>query len=284
MDVDLARTFLAISETAHFGRAARALNITQSTVSARIKTLEDQLGKQLFIRSKLGTTLTPAGIKFKNSAELMIRVWEQACQQVSLASDFQSRINVGVELTLWQQLILNWLPWVRSSLPDVAVRTEILEPEGLVHNLIEGSIDVSLTYVPINRTGFKSEILLDEELVLVSSGDYDIRPGQPAYVYIDWNSTFRAQHDSAFSGSGLPALMMSPSRLGLNYIIENGGAGYFPLRLADPFIQAGQAHLVESAPKFQQRVHLVYDSSRKDEWFDTALQGLRFIAAREAKE
>lgn len=61
MDVDLARTFLTISETAHFGKAARALNVTQSTISARIKTLEDMLGQPLFVRSKLGTTLTQIG-------------------------------------------------------------------------------------------------------------------------------------------------------------------------------------------------------------------------------
>jgi hypothetical protein len=39
---------------------------------------------------------------------------------------------------------------------------------------------------------------------------------------------------------------------------------------------------VNSAPGFQQRVHLVYNSGRKDEWVDTALQGLRFIASQEA--
>ena len=100
MDVDLARTFLAISETAHFGKAARVLNVTQSTISARIKTLEDLLGQQLFVRSKLGTTLTPAGLKFKNSAETMIRVWEHARQQVSLANEYQSLISIGGELTL----------------------------------------------------------------------------------------------------------------------------------------------------------------------------------------
>jgi LysR family transcriptional regulator, flagellar master operon regulator len=284
MDVDLARTFLAIAETAHFGKAARVLNVTQSTISTRIKTLEDLLGQQLFIRSKLGTTLTPAGIKFKSSAETMIRVWEHARQQVSLASEFQSLITVGGELTLWQQIVLKWLPWVRSSLPDVAVRTEIMEPESLAHHLVEGSMEIGLTYLPINRPGIETEILMDEELVLISAGAGDIEPGQPSYVYVDWGTTFGLQHEASFAGRETPALTMSPSQLGLAYIIEQGGAGYFPRRMVRPYIESGQALVANHAPAFQQLVYLVYDSERKDERFNTALQGFRFVAAREAEQ
>jgi len=284
MDVDLARTFLTIAETAHFGKAARVLNVTQSTISTRIKTLEDLLGQQLFIRSKLGTTLTPAGIKFKSSAETMIRVWEHARQQVSLASEFQSLITVGGELTLWQQIVLKWLPWVRSSLPDVAVRTEVLEVESLTHHLVEGSMDIGLTYLPINRPGIETEILMDEELVLICAGPVDIEPGQPNYVYVDWGTTFGLQHEASFTGRETPALTMSPTQLGLAYIIEQGGAGYFPRRMVRPYIESGQARVADHTPTFQQLVYLVYDSERKDERFNTALQGFRFVAAREAEQ
>ena len=51
MDVNLARTFLMVAETGSFIDAGRKLNITQSTVSARIKGLEDLLGRELFERS-----------------------------------------------------------------------------------------------------------------------------------------------------------------------------------------------------------------------------------------
>ena len=281
MDVDLARTFLTISETAHFGKAAKALNVTQSTISARIKSLEDMLGQPLFVRSKLGTTLTPAGMKFKSSAEMMIRVWEHARQQVSLATEFQALISVGAELTLWQQLVFAWLPWVRSSLPDVAIRTEMLQADGLAHRLVEGSLDIGLTYLAANRPGVETEILVDEELVLISASVEDIEPGNPSYVYVDWGTAFRLHHDTHFPVNDTPALMMSPSQIGLAYVIEQGTAGYFPVRMVKPYLDLNQAHIVTRAPRFQQRVYLVYDSDRKDERFKTALQGFRFIAARE---
>ena len=61
MDVELARTFLAIVGTRSFVRAADQLNVSQTTVSARIRTLEDELGRQLFVRNRNGAHLTPAG-------------------------------------------------------------------------------------------------------------------------------------------------------------------------------------------------------------------------------
>ena len=65
MDINLARTFIMVAETGSFIEAARRLNITQSTVSARIKRLEEELGRELFARSKGGANLTSAGEQFR---------------------------------------------------------------------------------------------------------------------------------------------------------------------------------------------------------------------------
>ena len=75
MDVSLARTFLIVAETGSFIEAGRKMNITQSTVSARIKGLEDLLGRPLFTRSKSGAELTGAGELFQKHALAMVRVW-----------------------------------------------------------------------------------------------------------------------------------------------------------------------------------------------------------------
>jgi len=283
MDVDLARTFLTIAETANFGRAAKALNVTQSTVSARIKTLEELLGQPLFLRSKTGTTLTPAGAKFKSSAETMIRVWEQARQQVGIPSEYQSLIKIGGEMTLWDQLLMKWIPWMRSSLPDVAIRAEVMQAAPLMQRLAEGSVDIGVLYLPSQRSGLEVEILLDEELVMVSTSPSVAKPGHRSYVFVDWGTAFRLDHDNAFPNADTPALTVTPSHFGLNYILENGGAGYFPRRLTERAVAEGRLHQVPDTPRFHHRIHMTYDSDRKDERFYTALQGLRFVAAREGE-
>ena len=67
MDVDLARTLVAIVETGSFKEAANKLYLTQSAVSARIKILEDAVGKRLLERSKSGAT--PAIFRRKSEDE-----------------------------------------------------------------------------------------------------------------------------------------------------------------------------------------------------------------------
>ena len=61
MDTELARTFLTVVTAGNFITAAERLHVSQSTVSTRIHTLEEQLGCTLFVRNKAGATLTPAG-------------------------------------------------------------------------------------------------------------------------------------------------------------------------------------------------------------------------------
>ncbi len=73
MDINLARTFLEIVETGSFLRAAERLHVTQTAVSARVRTLEELLGRKLFVRNKSGATLTPAGVRFRRSASTLFR-------------------------------------------------------------------------------------------------------------------------------------------------------------------------------------------------------------------
>lgn len=74
MDIELARTFLAVVETGSFVGAADRVHVTQSTVSMRIRSLEEQLGKPLFERGKTGASLTPAGVQFQRHALALVRV------------------------------------------------------------------------------------------------------------------------------------------------------------------------------------------------------------------
>lgn len=64
MDISIARTFLEVVKTGSFVNAAANLNISQTAVSARIRVLEEQLDRPMFVRNKAGARLTPAGEQF----------------------------------------------------------------------------------------------------------------------------------------------------------------------------------------------------------------------------
>lgn len=78
MDTELLKTFLEVSRTRHFGRAAESLYLTQSAVSFRIRQLENQLGANLFTRHRNNIRLTPAGERLLPYAETLMSTWQLA--------------------------------------------------------------------------------------------------------------------------------------------------------------------------------------------------------------
>lgn len=148
MDVSLARTFLMVAETGSFIDAARKMNVTQSTVSARIKGLEDMLGRPLFERSKAGAELTGAGELFQKHALAMVRVWQQAQLQVSLADTHRDHLSMGAPISLWSSFLLKWASGLRLAMPDVAISATAGASAILTQRLIEGTLDVAVLYRP----------------------------------------------------------------------------------------------------------------------------------------
>ena len=99
------------------------------------------------------------------------------------------------------------------------------------------------------------------------------------YVFVDWGDMFRAQHSEAFPDLETPAVSVGLGALGLQYILKNGGSGYFPLRVVEPLLEEGKLHLVRGAPTASRPAYVVYTANPKDEAVLTeALDILRDIA------
>jgi len=169
MDIVAARTFLEIVKTGSFIRAAANLNITQTAVSARVRVLEEQLDRQLFIRNKAGARLTPAGDQFLRYATTLVQVWERARHDVAMPVGRENVITVGGEHSVWDPLLRDWLVWMKSECSDVAIRTQIDVPERLIDQVQEGIVDLAVLYAPPARAGLVAELLQEEALVAVTT-------------------------------------------------------------------------------------------------------------------
>ena len=104
MDIAAARTFLEIVKAGSFVRAAANLNITQTAVSARVRVLEQQLDRILFVRNKAGAKLTPAGERFLRYATNLVQVWERAVHEVAMPVGRDNVVTIGGEHSLWDPL------------------------------------------------------------------------------------------------------------------------------------------------------------------------------------
>jgi DNA-binding transcriptional LysR family regulator len=285
MDIEQARTFLEIAETGTFVKAAERLNITQSTASMRIRALEESLGRPLFLRSKAGAQLTPAGQQFRRYATTIVRAWQQGRQDVALPPGFQAVLGVGGQYSLWDRLLIKWLPWIRRAMSDVAVRAEVGTADVLIRQLGEGLLDIAVMYAPQSRTGFVIETLFHDRLIMVST-EKDERPAvSNRYVFVDWGPAFLSGHTQAFPDFATPAVSVSIGILGLSYLLESGGTAYFPIRMVRPHLQEGRLFAVEGAPEFRRPAYAVYPQAATQEArFMVALGGLRDLAAAEAAE
>ena len=279
MDTELARTFLAVIATGSFVEASQRLHITQSTVSSRIQRLEEQLGAELFVRNKAGTTLTPAGRQFQRHAALLTRTVEQARQEIGIVSGFRATLTVGSRIGLWQDLLLRWLPIFAKLAPDIAVRARIGFEEDLMEDLIEGRAQIGVMYTPQSRPGLTVETLLEERLVMASTRAKPPNEPQGDYVYVDWGPEFFAQHSLAFPNFTGAALTVNMGWLGLQRILASGGSGYFPLRLLREHELAGRLHLVADAPEFRLPAYLCYPTKADSDALALALDTIRRVAA-----
>lgn len=278
MDTELARTFLEIVSTRSFIRAAERLNVGQTTVSARICLLEQQLGRPLFVRNKGGASLTPASEQFLRYAPGFVQLWQRARQQVAVPPGHRAVLTVGGEVSLWQPLVLDWVVWMRSFLRDIALRVHVDVPQDLIKHVASGIVDVALMYAPQHLPGLKIDLLLEEELVLVTT-DPESRPlDDTDYVHVDWRPDFALHHGVSFPGA-TPSLFVNLGPLALSYVLAAGGSDYFHKRAVQPHIESGALQLMPGALQFSYPIYVVYSANADDAVLEPALAGLRTISA-----
>ena len=286
MNIDQVRTFLEIASTGNFNRAAENLNVAQSTVSVRIKALEDRLDRPLFTRVRNGVELTAAGHQFHRYAVTLVRAWEQARQEVALPKGFTTMFGLAAQVSLWERLVVRWIPWMREQVPGASLHLQAEYSDPQMRALQDGLIDIGVMYNPRNAPGLIIERLLEEKLVLVATNRRRLSPKWlEDFVFVEWGDDFRAGYSAAFPEWGPPAITVGLGAIGLQYIIENGGSGYFPLRVVRPLLAAKRLFRVPKAPVFHRPAYMVYPSiPTHEEILNVALEGLRQIAQLESDE
>jgi DNA-binding transcriptional LysR family regulator len=274
MDIELARTFLAVVAAGSFLGAAEELHLTQTAISARIRVLEDQLGRRLFIRNKAGARLTDAGERFRRDAMSLLQIWERARQRVALPPGHANVVSIGGELSLWSPLLTDWLVWMRQQHSELALRAEVNTPAHLLDKVQNGSIDLAVLYSPPPRSDLTVELLTEEKLIMVSTSETSL-PSPAGYVHVDWGEAFATSIQAAFPNLINPGVSVSLGPLALSYLLAMGGSGYFRRSVVQRHLANGRMRLVDGAPEFSYSVHAVYSARGEADLVDQARAGLK---------
>ncbi len=273
MDIDLARTFLEIIRTGSFIATAERLHVTQTAVTARVRSLETQLGCRLFVRNRAGARLTPDGERFVAYATQLVQTWETARRDLPLPRGYDKLLSLGAEVSLCNPLMLAWVQRLRQAMPDHALRNEVASGDELQKQLDLGALDAALVHRPEYWPGLQVEQLLEEKLIQVVHATVP-----DPYVYIDWGPAFRQQHDLALPGHMRAALSFSLGPLALQYLVQCGGRGYFRTRVVQRYLDEGILKRVEQAPEFSYPVYLVHSRAAQSPALFKALELLREVA------
>lgn len=272
MDIDLARTFVEIARYGSLIAAAERLHVTQTAITARVQKLESHLNCKLFIRNRAGAKLTADGEAFVVYANQLVQTWEAARRDLPLPEGYRNVLHLGGEVSLCNPLMLSWVQRLREKIPTHALRAEIGDGKQLLQQLELGVLDAALVFQPTYWPGLQVEQLLEEKLIqirLVSNPD--------PYVYVDWGDDFRKQHDTALPDQAKAAISFNLGPLALQYILENGGSGYFRTRVVQSYLDSGVLERVPRAPEFTYPTYLVYSRDRDSAALQSAFEILRDI-------
>ena len=280
MDIELARTFIEIVSTGSFIKAADRLHVAQTTVSARVRLLEEQLGRPLFVRNKAGASLTPAGEQFLRFAPTFVQLWQRAQQQVAVPEGHRAVLTIGSEVSLWQPLLVEWVRMMRRSHPNIALRVHVDVPQDLITHVAAGLVDIAIMYAPQHRPGLEVDLVVEEELVLVTSDLAKYRESDPNYVHVEWGSEFSLHYAVSFPET-VPSLVTNLGPLALSYVLLEGGSGYFRLHAVQSHLATGKLHLVPGAPRFSFPVYAAHSKNVDANALDAALTALRAVASLE---
>lgn len=158
-----ARHFIAVAETGRISLAAEQCHIAQPSLSTSIKTLEENIGASLFLRTASGLTLTPEGERFlRHATHLVSSALDAAEDTRRPPENLTGSVTLGVTDTIIGYLIPALLQRARRRAPLLSVIVREMERAEAEDHLLAGQLDLALLLVSnlSSRRGLSHEILL----------------------------------------------------------------------------------------------------------------------------
>lgn len=179
MDLDDLNLFVRIARLDSISAAARDLNITPATASARLSAFEKRVGARLLHRTTRHATLTEDGRAFLPHAENVLEA--AAAARAALGREQASprgTLRIAAPSSFARMHIVPGLPEFTARYPDLKLDMRISDS---VVDLVEGAFDVAVRYTELSDSSFVARRLAPDRRVVVASPDYLARHGRPEH-------------------------------------------------------------------------------------------------------
>lgn len=230
MDTELLRTFLAVQQTGHFGRAAEELFLTQAAVSARIKLLESALGGPVFTRYRNNLQLTDTGKRLIPHAQSVLSAWDITLRELVCTSPDPAALSIGAPYSLWEAFVQQSLQSSLSVDSGLQVQADATSPDQLNRRLLDRTLDLAFQFEPPKHSDIRTLDLPPVKLLLVASEPRDLadEAALSGYIELDWGVLPAPLHRLGRpTGTRLQTGLVP---LALELLLRQGGCAYLPER------------------------------------------------------
>ena len=284
---------VALRRTGHFGRAADACFVTQSTLSAGLRELETLLGLMLVERTRRVVRFTPLGEKIADKAVRVLRETEELAEMArAQGRPLHGELRMGVIPTIAPFLLPTMLPRLREQWPELKLYLREETSNAACEALHRGQLDCVLLALPFACGEVDSTPLFDDPLFVAYPGGQAPRAAAIDAADIDENQLLLLEDghclkDHALSACNRPELrahaaMMGTSLHTLVQMVDNGlGVTFVPGMAIEAGILSGTG--VDAKPLCSEhpyrRIALIWRrSSPREGEFQMLAETLRRIA------
>ncbi|PDT50064.1 MULTISPECIES: LysR family transcriptional regulator [Sinorhizobium] len=283
MNLDLIDTFLDLLETGNFNRTAERLETTQSTISGRVKALEQAVGAKLFQRGRAGAVPTPSGIRFEQHARALKAGWTHARRDIGGLERYEGSLRVSGQFSLMRTLFLDWIGELHQTNKRLSLHLEADYSTQIISDLANGAVDIGVVFAPKFLPDLAIEEIGTERLMMVSTDFHKVSDvTADRYIRASYTAYIERAHADLLPHLAHPALTVGYEELAIGIMKRFGGTTYLPEHALDYLASAGvTARLVEDAPEIQQPVYVATQRRRKhDPFVNKAIRALRKVAER----
>jgi LysR family hydrogen peroxide-inducible transcriptional activator len=169
------RYLVAVADTGHFGKAAERCFVSQPTLSAQLKKLEDYLGVPLIERQPRGAILTPAGTEIVARARRIIEASDEVVEIARSHKDpLAGRLRVAFLPTIGPYLLPIVVPKLRKALPRLELMLYEYQTAPMLDKLRAGELDLGILALPIDIDGLATRTLYDEPFVVAAPAHHPL--------------------------------------------------------------------------------------------------------------
>ncbi len=157
------RYLVAVADSRHFGRAAQRCFVSQPTLSAQLKKLEDDLGVQLIERQPNNVTLTEAGEQIVARARRILEASEEVVALARAHRDpLAGKLRLALLPTIGPYLLPRIAQPIRKALPRLELRLYEYQTAPMLEKLATGEIDLGILALPVDLEGLDARQLYSE--------------------------------------------------------------------------------------------------------------------------